>query len=212
MQNSTSCKRRAELEFKWSVPVEAGMRQFAARALACAGHAGPAGHIANLDYYFDTPAQKIAGMGMAMRLRRSSGRYELTVKSATRLENGLARRTETSVPLAARSDAAALREAAARNILRIAPSELAVLFKIHNRRTDYRIKYKTCSAVLSLDDVTIYLAQKAVRMKEIELEFSGGKLADFKRLAAVITGSAGLLPCRMSKVATARAALSVFGG
>ncbi len=207
---STTCNRSSlELEFKWLVPVEENLFSRRRAILACAHSTGAARAVKNVDYYFDTPSRKIEKSRAAMRMRAARGKFELTVKSATKLKNGLASRTETTLPLAARSAAEAIELAARANPFGIRADSLGIVFRISNRRTDYSLRFKTCSAVLSFDDVTIYAGQKAVRMKEIELEYQAGRKADFTAFIRCISKASGLQPCLKSKVATARAAAAL---
>lgn len=207
---STTCSSSSlELEFKWLVPVEENLFSRRRAILACAHSAEAARAVTNVDYYFDTPTRKIEKSRSVMRMRAARGKFELTVKSATKLEKGLARRTETTLPLAARSAEAAVELAVHANPFGIKPESLKVVFRISNRRTDYSLRFKTCSAVMSFDDVTIYVGQKAVRMKEIELEYKTGRKADFAAFIRCITKASGLQPCLKSKVATARAAAAL---
>ncbi|MFA6583607.1 MAG: CYTH domain-containing protein [Elusimicrobiaceae bacterium] len=200
-----------EIEYKWQVPVSASLARLAKLALPDSGKPHHKEKLYNRDYYFDTPERQIEKSSCAMRLRACGGKFLLTVKSATALKNGMASRKEDNLAIKASTLRGAVTEAAKLNPFGIKPEKLRVLFKIYNRRTDYRLNFAGCSALASFDDVTIHLAMKAVRMKEIELEFAGGALEYFHALAGQMARTAGLTPCAMSKVATARAALEFLG-
>lgn len=190
------------------MPVEANLAGYFRTLCSSAGVRGQAVKILNNDYYFDTPDRLIAKRGAAWRLRYCSGRYEVTVKSATAIVNGLASRTEVTKPLKAGSLKKALALAAAGNPFGFA--NVGVLFRISNRRVNYKLNHEGCLAEISFDNVTIFAAGKAVRMKEIELELLSGSKAAFAKLAAVLAKAGKLEPCKQSKVATARAALAAF--
>ena len=164
------------------------------------------------DTYFDTSSFTLSEEKSALRLRRISlagrSRYELTFKSASAIKGGLARRREITIPLNCRTRAAALKAFHAK-AAEVNPKAVGLkpVFSIHNRRKVFYIKHKTFEAELSFDNCLIK-AGRHMRMLEAELEHKGGKIAAFKRFAAILARGTGLKPSVKSKVATARALLA----
>ncbi len=155
------------------------------------------------DVYFDDESRTLNKTKTALRLRKINKQYEITLKEATQIKRGLARRAEDTLPLSATG----AREAQAQFNMFFAkhwPGERPVkLFTIKNKRQLVKIKTKTLSAELAFDNCDILAGGQLVKFYEVELEFKEGSLPDFKKLAAQITLTSGLKAAVQSKVATA---------
>ncbi|GEM_PF-897109 len=219
-----------EIEFKWQASSNADFERFLAHAGQLGAKIGSVEKIRIRDLYLDTESRYFTQAGVKCRLRQAGSpcfrharralrarssqagsKWQLTLKTFSRLKKGLAQRQEKEIPLPFfKSQAAALRYLNRRMAGALFSGQsLRGLFEIKNLRTVHRIKLG-CGAntEASFDRVTIVKHEKKVLMREIELEFLGGKLPCFKKFTLKLTRSSGLRPQKKSKVATA---VSAFG-
>jgi len=203
-------KAKEEIEFKWSVSSTEQFSNFLKAAKSIGAALGSARTAVNRDLYLDTANHALEKNHITCRLRHSGGVFEFTVKSASKIKGGLARRAETNVPLPGVKDMAVALELV-RSLFHhpaAAGGELDVAFQIENKRRHYALTLpRGFAAQACFDDVTIFAGLKTVGMREIELEYRTGSLPKFLDFTRQITKKAGLMPAKMSKVATARAAL-----
>lgn len=200
-----------ETEYKWAVRKRSDFKKLknilAERGWACAFSAPVL-----LDTYFDAPGGALSAEKSALRLRKTflNGKtfYELTLKSASEVINGLACRKEITVPLNAPDRRKALtkfrKEAANLNQKAV---YLRRLFSILNRRKTFLINAPEFKAELSFDDCLIKSGTHK-NLLEAELEFKGGQISAFNAFAAYLGRESGLKAPIKSKVATARALLA----
>ena len=200
-----------ETEYKWAVNKRSDFKKLknilAAQGWNCAFYAPFL-----LDTYFDAPGGALSAEKSALRLRKTvlNGKtfYELTLKSASEVINGLARRKEITVPLHAanRSEALTKFRAEAYKLNKNAVG-LKRLFSILNKRKVFLITAPEFKSELSFDDCLIKSGTNK-KLLEAELEFKGGSAEDFNAFAAYLGRESGLKAPIKSKVATARALLA----
>lgn len=200
-----------ETEYKWQISSKAAfddiIKALASFDCSCALSAPNL-----LDTYFDTPDSALSAEKAALRLRRinlgGQTRYELTLKSASSIIDGLAQRREITIPLNCANRKEALKsfraEAAGLNPKAV---NLKPMFSIENHRKVFLIKRKDFEGELSFDDCLIK-ARRRKKMLEAEFEFKKGEMSSFKTFAAQLAKLAGLKAAAQSKVAAARALLS----
>jgi triphosphatase len=201
---------KEEIEFKWSVKSPEQFGDFREAAKAAGAKLGSPQSRHNHDLYLDTAKGALEKSKITCRLRDCNGRFEMTIKAASKLKGGLARRSEKNIPLeGVRKADAAL--ALVRDLYHHPATngdQLEVRFSISNNRRDLDLSLPGAfKAQVSFDEVAINAGLKTVGMREIEMEFLEGNLRKFLDFARQMTKKAGLLPARMSKVATARAAI-----
>ena len=199
--------KRLEQEYKWQVPCKAFFKLF--RKVFCRGT-----KVDNIvrysitDKYFDDNSCALSRAQSALRLRKSNKQYELTLKTKGKSKEGLASRSELTLPIKSQTAQAALKEfktLALKNIKGI--TTLHPLFTIKNKRQALDIQTATFSAQAVFDDCNICTPKKTIKLYEIELEFAKGSFADFKKFCQEISAETKVEPCGISKVATAVANL-----
>ena len=199
--------KRLEQEYKWQVPCKAFFKLF--RKVFCQGT-----DVSNIvrysitDRYFDDKSYALSRAQSALRLRKSNKQYELTLKTKGKSKDGLASRSELTLPIKSQTAAGALKEfktLALKNIKGI--KTLHPLFTIKNKRQALDIQTATFSAQAVFDDCNICTPKKIIKLYEIELEFYKGNFADFKKFCQEISAATKVEPCGISKVATAVANL-----
>ncbi|MFA5162463.1 MAG: CYTH domain-containing protein [Elusimicrobiales bacterium] len=199
-----------EIEFKWAVSSPKQFGDFLRAAAALGAASAPPRRVKNTDYYLDTAGRALEKSGVTCRLRASSAGFELTEKSASRIKGGLARRAEHNFPLPGVKDARGALELI-RSVYRHPAARgrtLETRFRIENGRRQFALSLPgKFRAQACFDNVMIFAGPKTVGMREIELEFKNGRLRKFLDFCRAVTEKSGLSPARMSKVATARAAL-----
>lgn len=200
-----------ETEYKWAVNKKNDFKKLK-NILDLSGRSYVFSAPVLLDTYFDAPGGVLSAEKSALRLRRTllnaQTRYELTLKSASEVINGLARRKEITVPLNAanRSEALTKFRAEAYKLNKNAVG-LKRLFSILNKRKVFLITAPEFKAELSFDDCLIKSGTNK-KLLEAELEFKGGELSAFNDFAEHLGRESGLKAPIKSKVATARALLA----
>lgn len=159
-----------------------------------------------LDSYYDDDQKTLNKSKTALRLRTYGSNFEVTIKSATKIVNGLAKREEDTLPLNAKSFTSAMSQF--RGIFhKLLPDsgKPCKLFTIKNRREIIELYNENLKAELCLDNCDIILPAKTIKFYEIELELKKGLPSAFEQLAKEIQQTCGLKPAQISKVATAMA-------
>ncbi len=157
-----------------------------------------------LDSYYDDEQQTLNKTKTALRLRTYGSNFEVTVKSATKIVNGLAKREEDTLPLRAKSFTAAMGQfKAIFHKLLPQSGKPCKLFTIKNRREVIELANQYLKAELCLDNCDIILPSKTIKFYEVELELKKGSAQAFAELAKEIEQTCALKPAKISKVATA---------
>lgn len=198
-----------EREFKWAVHSEQDFEQFLSALKSALGVLPTQKTVQISDSYLDNSAATLAAEKVALRIRQVGDSFEATLKTRTRLENGLARRKELTLPLpSAHTTAQALlllKEKQEWEGVKLA--DLQVKFEIKNNRTLYEFFYKGAACEAALDRYNILAAGDRLACREIELELKGGEEKDFMQIVSFLTQHSGLSPAQKSKVATAESML-----
>lgn len=199
-------KYNHEIEFKWTVKSPKEFAVFLRHAKKLGAQIGAPQKIAISDTYLDSASGIFAKSGIKTRVRSANRKWELTQKHMSVLQNGLAKRKEKTIPLPDfNSPVKAIHHVWTKFLRKSLRGEhINALFTIQNQRVVRKLKISdTTKTEACFDQVKISRGRKTVSMKEIELEFLGGKLSEFKRFTTALTRSSGLRPAKISKVATA---------
>ncbi|MBR5609142.1 MAG: CYTH domain-containing protein [Elusimicrobiaceae bacterium] len=198
-----------EREFKWAVNSEPDFERFLSALKSVLGVLPAQKTVQISDSYLDNSGGTLAAEKVALRIRQVDGSFEATLKTRTRLEGGLARRKELTLPLPSAHSTdqalALLKEKQKWEGVKL--TDLRVKFEIKNNRTLYEFCYGSAECEAALDRYTIYAAEKELPCREIELELKGGEEKDFMQIVSFLTQQSGLSPAQKSKVATAESML-----
>lgn len=198
-----------ETEFKWTAADGKDFETFCSAAKKLSAVLTPFEKIKNTDLYLDSSSLDLKKQKTAVRIRQADGNFEFTLKQSNKFKKGLARRKEFTIPLGRiKNFKSALKKISG---LKIFPCNIKPVFKIVNNRKYADLTFKNSKAQVCLDDIKIVLLEtakpKAVKMKEIELEFINGSPIDFKEFTRLVTKISGLKPAKISKVRTAYASV-----
>ncbi len=157
------------------------------------------------DTYLDNTKHDLSKQHIALRVRNTDGKWEVTFKTRTEIKNGKAIRREETLSLPqVKTSAQALRTLAQKKHWKgIATTDLCVQFTLANTRRLYTFDYSTSRLEMALDRVTIHVAGRRVFMQEIELELKQGKTKTLDQFAQLFTQQTNLKHTRISKVKTA---------
>ncbi|MBR3632770.1 MAG: CYTH domain-containing protein [Elusimicrobiaceae bacterium] len=194
-----------EQEFKWTCNRAADFDAFLSMLKLLPVHCIGPKELHIVDTYLDTAQRKLSSQKIALRLRRTYNRFEVTLKTKTALQKGMATRKEITIPLKkAATWHSALKQLKEKN--RWEGVELALLqriFTIENYRRAYQLSYKKCTCELALDQYLTKANGHQWLRREIELELKKGAAKDFLQLVQKITHDVALPVAKISKVAGA---------
>ncbi len=191
-RSSLNCTFRkthvTETELKFQVPE--GKRGALRRALR-GRDPGGASMLQLRAYYVDTPDRRLAGAGMALRLRRENRRWVQTLKARG---EGMFSRLEHDVPVQPPAigkppqlDLNAFAGTAAESVLRTALGDEApamqVIFTTDVRRTLRLVKSGRSVIEVALDEGALSAAGASWPLCEIEFELKSGSMEDLIALA-----------------------------
>ena len=196
--------KHIEQEYKWDATKRGAFACFL-KAANTTGTLTPAHSLRITDYYLDTPSGSLSGRKIALRVRRVKGKFEATLKTKTKLINGLARRKELTLALPqVRSLAGALRVLAARGSWAgCTLQDLQARFVIANCRTVCMLRAPACQCEVALDHYKTHARGKYFWRKEIELELKKGTEKAFLKVVQKINQNCNLPAAKISKVAGA---------
>lgn len=177
-----------ETELKFQVPE--GNREAVRRALR-GRDPGGASVLQLRACYVDTPDRRLAGAGMALRLRRENRRWVQTLKARG---EGMLSRLEHEVPVKAPAGklppaldlnafAGTAAETALRTTLGDAAPALQVIFTTDVRRTLRLVKSGRSIIEVAFDEGALLAAGASGPLCEIEFELKSGSLDDLIALA-----------------------------
>lgn len=151
------------------------------------------------DAYWDTPTWTVFRAGYALRVRRTPGGVEATLKGLGRARHGPARRREIveRLPDARRASLCAARGAVGRRLRALAdPVRLRRLFGLRTRRRTYRVRHDgRVVAALALDRTRV----AARRLARVEIEVGAGPAALVAGFVAALRRARRLRSVRASK-------------
>ncbi len=158
------------------------------------------------DIYFDAEDNSLSRAKTALRLRRAEGKYEITLKSAGVVKDGLYERREITKRLripTKRHALANLQKFFAEACKNPAAPALKEIFIIETRRQQFNITNEKLTAQLCLDSSFIKAGKKSLRLYEMEFEYKKGSFALFGETAEMISKITGIAGSKKSKVASA---------
>ena len=204
--------KNTETEYKWNAD---SPRAFA-RMRRLIGTLARVEKTENLhlhDYYLDDENRALRAQKIALRLRQTGTDWEATLKTRTEVKNGKARRREYTLPLPeARNFSRALTLLENKKTWQKANlKNLRVQFEIINKREIYLLNFGGARAEMALDNCTLAVLGRKVKMKEIELELKQGSAQKLDALAEKISRTAQLPFQKNSKVFSAEQLLQLWG-
>lgn len=164
------------------------------------------------DTYYDTDDWRFYRAGYALRVRKTDGGVEATMKSLSPAQGGLRRRREISEPL--KDDRpATLRKAhgpvGKRLKVLLGGREISPLFQIRTRRQRFAIKGSTGEGTddirigeVALDSSEIPLGDEPKGLKRVEVEAEGGPSPDLHGFVDEMQFALELAPASISKYET----------
>ena len=198
---------KEEIEFKWNVRSPWQFKTFLKKASDLGIKIGRPVKIPIQDTYLETKDHFFSNSGIKCRIRRANGRWELTMKSSSRLKRGLARRQEKNINLPGFDSKPEAIDYCERQLLSqvLRGRKLTVLFQIKNRRTSYQMDLpQNTRTEVSFDQTVISKkGHRSKKLMEIELEWIRGSLQEFEAFVRRISKTTDLKPSKCSKVATA---------
>ncbi|MEM7442600.1 MAG: CYTH and CHAD domain-containing protein [Pseudomonadota bacterium] len=135
--------------------------------------------------YYDTADRRLAGRGIALRVRKVGRRYIQTIKTAGKgSAGGLSRRGEWEWPVtSATPDLSVIDDHAVVGMLGlIRPNELRAVYSTKVRRSTHILRLADTTIELALDDGEIVAGSRRQPLHEVELELQEG---DIERLYEV---------------------------
>ena len=196
--------KNIEQEYKWDGAKRGAFACFV-KAAKAAGTLTRARALRITDYYLDSPDGAFSHRKIALRIRRVKGKFEATLKTKTKLVNGLARRKELTLALPqARSLARALAVLSDKGSWAgCVLQDLVVRFVIVNKRTVHVLRAPNCRCEVALDHYVTCAKGKRFWRKEIELELKKGSEKAFLKVVQKINQNCSLPAATISKMAGA---------
>lgn len=164
------------------------------------------------DTYLDHASHDLAAQKIALRVRHTNGKWEVTFKTRTQIQNGKAIRREETLPLpGVKNLAQALAQLELKkkwkglNVCGLVPQ-----FSVGNKRTVYEVNFNRAMLELALDRVTILVAGRQLKMKEIEVELKRGQPKILEQFCKQLQQQTNLKTNQISKVKTAECLKKMF--
>lgn len=157
--------------------------------------------------YYDTPDLALLRMALSLRVRRMTGRWYQSVKTAGTVRAGLHSRLEWEDCLRrGRPDFARIAridDARARQLATPAMQQaLRPIFSTDVKRTEWRLAFESSTIELALDVGHLVLdGHPEAAICELELELLSGRVSDLTALAAQLQARFELFPEPVSKAA-----------
>ena len=200
-----------EMEYKWDANVPHAFAR-ARRALTKLVVVRTEAQLHITDTYLDHSDGSFTKQRIAFRVRNTAGQWEATFKTRTEVKHGKAVRQEETLPLPGVKDLtqalAFLQHKKTWKGLRV--SNLQTKFSLQNKRHTYKFNFENSHLEMALDDVTIWVCGRQLKMKEIELELKYGSVKSFEKFARTFASQTQFKAMEMSKVKTAEALLDLW--
>ncbi len=164
------------------------------------------------DTYLDYTNGDLAAQKIALRVRNTDGKWEATFKTRSEIKNGKAVRREENLPLphAKNLTQALTLLAQKKKWCGVNVEHLKPKFALANKRTIYVFDYDGATLEMALDDVTMYVLGRHVKLKEIEVELKRGNVEKLEKFATAFTRETKLKQATISKVKTAETLLKFW--
>ena len=172
-----------ELELKYSIEDAGQIAEWLDTAFPPAGDGWRSAIIT--DRYFDTPDHALASAGVGARLRRTSGKTQLTFKSDIAVRGGLHRRLELEGPATRALDPRRWPESEARERLLAITGErrLVERFVVRQRRRERELVVGGSVMTASIDIAVVRVGITPVgELRQMEVELRGGSAAALRRV------------------------------
>ncbi|MBI1883745.1 MAG: CYTH domain-containing protein [Chlamydiae bacterium] len=211
MLASLRMKQSKEIEFKWQCESLQDFQKFIKAAHTWGHDFSQTKKVSIHDYYLDTSQRFFGERHVSCRLRKQDKRWELTLKSKSKLKRGLAERLEKTWRLGHLLIFSQALNHCQNHILKetLNSQKLQVIFEIRNKRRMKQLWITPhTQAAISFDSVSISRKSRSFPMLEIELEFIRGNSASFLSFIQKISRLTKLKAAKTSKV---ERALKTFG-
>ena len=164
------------------------------------------------DAYLDHANRDLAKQKIALRVRNTDGKWEATFKTRTQIKQGKAVRQEETLPLArVKNIQQALRFLAQKKRWKqLDVRALETQFLITNKRVVYGFTFDGEKLEMALDDVTLHVAGRQLKMKEIEVELKGNNVHALDHFIKQFVRETKLKRMQISKVKTAEKLLAMW--
>lgn len=152
--------------------------------------------------YFDTPDFRLASHGIALRVRRSGGRWVQTLKTEGEKGGGLSQRLELETAVAGpRPDFSRLPAETVDSLVKKKwRARLAPAYETRFLRTAWNLRAPDGSRVeVALDSGEIVSGKRSAPLCEVELELKAGRAEALYALAQTLAQQMLLLPFDVSK-------------
>lgn len=140
--------------------------------------------------YFDTSESSLYKHGIALRIRNTNGKAQMTIKTKDQGHGGLFIHPEYNVSLVEELELPELSKFPAEIFkdldLAQVQKDLSQTMAQYCDRTAYLVKYKAATIELSYDKVTYKGASEDVKKGELELELKEGELRDLVEFAKML--------------------------
>ena len=197
--------KNIEREFKWDASKRGVFARFVQVLKQTCQRVDAGCALSITDTYIDNKYKDCSQHKIALRIRRSGGIYQATLKTRNALKEGLATRQEWTLPLphvrSLKGALVTLEERQRWNGVKL--EGLAARFAIKNHRYVYQVSYGACQCEAALDNYLTIAGGHQWRRKEIELELKKGSVKTFEKLIEKLTAQTGLPVAKISKVAGA---------
>ena len=179
-----------EMEVKLIVPDAAALAKLPEALLETCRQVKDMGVMRIMDTYYDTAEWHLRRASFACRIRRAGKHVVLALKSLQRPRRGVSLREEyeATLPLPLPRDVGKRFRGrlgcTIREITGGAP--LRTIFRIRNRRHNYRVQVGDLVAQVSADDFIVSSGSNRRRLSEVEIELIRGTEADIRRFATIL--------------------------
>lgn len=164
------------------------------------------------DTYLDHATADFAKEHVAFRVRCVQNKWEATFKTCTAIKKGKAVRREETLSLPSVKNLQQALEVLTRKQKwkGLPVAHLQIQFTLVNKRIIYELKFENTCLELALDNVTMNVCGRQLKMKEIELELKQGSIQIFEKFANAFAKQTQLKPVQISKVKTAETLYKLF--
>lgn len=136
--------------------------------------------------YFDTPKLDLHRHEMALRLRRSGGKWLQTLKGGGGVEAGLHSRNEWETPVTGEALDLDRLSASGGELPSGARKKLRAVFSTDFTRSAYQLEYEGAQIEMCMDSGAINAGKRSRPISELELELKSGEPQQLFRLALAL--------------------------
>ena len=151
--------------------------------------------------YFDTADFRLAGKGVALRVRRVGTGWVQTLKTEGERKGGLSTRLELESPVA--GPELDFSQLPAKTVAKLIPqtwrSQLIPVYETRFHRSVWPLRVRASRVEVALDVGEIVAGRRRLPLCEVELELGAGEVAALYELAQALAKNVLLIPFDLSK-------------